>query len=228
MEKKLIIDDLTKLKVESIGCGYNGKCFRTQDWRVFKELFFKDEEERLKRLVGFSSDVFVFPETLVYSKKEFLGYLMRFVSGYKLVDLDNSESIRIFMYALLSVEREVIELTKNKIKINDSSHYNIIYTEDKRLEVIDTDFYDVCKSNEYLYRKNLINISFGTLAPFIGYREYNDFIDENLRKIYKYLCNGLIKPSEFLYELITEFERMCLECSTVGEFNRCLNIVRRD
>ena len=227
MEKKIILPNTDNLKITSLGCGCNGECFVTSDGRVYKELFFKDEEERLRKLVDFNSDVFIFPETLIYTESGFMGYLMRFVDGQELIKLNQDELVREFIYALLSVEKEVIELTKKKIKINDSSDYNIIYTKDKRIEVIDTDFYDVYKSDNNLYRKNLISISFGTLAPFIGYSKYNCFIDDRLRKLYKYLCDGLIKPSEFLYELTIEFEKMCLECSTVNEFNKCMELVRK-
>lgn len=232
MEKELIVSNTDGLKELSLGCGCNGECFLTKDGKVYKEFFFSDgtNDINIKLLCGLKSRVFVFPETLVYGSKNgnMLGYIMNYVSGKLLTDIDSDTLLRDYLYALLRVERETIELSKNHIKINDSSYYNIIYTNDNSLEIIDTDFYDVDSKEQYLYRKNMISISYGTLYPFIGYNKSIDFINERLNQLYFYLNGGLIRPSEFISEFMDEFESMGIQTNTIEEFNDSLKLVRKE
>ena len=128
--------------------GTTAECFLTKDKRVYKEFnktVLEKHYDNIIRLSDLEIDSFVFPQTLVFSEapshETIQGYLMRYSKGIDIAHVSSLVYMRDFLRALAKLEEDIKLLSKSKMDIYDLKGANVLYTNDNRIDVIDTDFY---------------------------------------------------------------------------------------
>ena len=212
-EKYIILNNLDELAKEKnyISEGENGICYRVGD-QVFK--LFKVKPlfiYFLKSIAQIDSKSLIFPNEFVYQNiyndANLKGYLMDFIEGTRLIDIDGLLNIKEFIIKLDLLEKEIKALTKEHgLLIRDIHPFNIILTLNNELKVIDNDN-DVINSLDDFYEnyKSNMNELGEAILPFI--LRGGDLISENVNKLYiECILQGKCKPSIVLYEAIKVIE----------------------
>ena len=213
--------------------GNNGTCYLTDFDMVYKEYLY--EYEYLKELEYLSyhkSDFVAFPEEFVFiaekEKNSLRGYLMKYIEGVTLDQLDEATKLRDVIYALNEFEREMLRLTMEGIIFTDLNQRNLIYTPDGLIKAVDTDLYDVTSDDDFkrLYRENLKELAATIISQFVRERSYkNGYMDELIRDCGAY---GKIRSSNLLEELSDEARKETKEeIETIGEFKRTLEMLKK-
>lgn len=190
--------------MKKIGSGKTANCYLTDEGRVYKEFYKKYFFfNKLESLSYYKSDLIVFPEELVYleanAAKELKGYLMRYIDGEKLINIDDAVKFKDFITSLDSFEREMFRLSRYGILFNDLNEENLMWTTDGQLKAVDTD-----------------------LSVPTGEDEFGNVGKENIKELAETI-NGLFKlGSEFKNPELNEAVLKCgafarMRCSTLLE-----------
>ena len=246
MYDKLPTDLTSGIKISN--SGYNAECFLITDpsseyyRKVFKKFINPTElahdiEQNYKKLLDIDSDVFVFPEELVYLNDILVGYIMRYVNGTELKKTSRDEYIRDYYNAIKEVEQSILyDATHNGVKTDDINPTNIIYTPEKKMKIVDTDFYDIddiyirdaediIRLGKENYREyNLCMLSYlfnGALfdCPEDFTKVYNDFM----------MCmKGNYPLSDLLMEAKIELERyLQTRCDKLSDLDKGFKLIKK-
>lgn len=213
--------------------GCNATCYLTNFGKVFKE--YPEEYSYLRELEFLSyyrSDFFAFPEEFVFlesdEKKSLRGYLMKYIEGTTIKNLDDAIRLRKFVSALSDFEREMLRLTTEGLLFNDLNQDNLIYTPDAMLKAVDTDLYDVTSDDDFgsMYKRNLKELAATIIAEFVGVNQFkNTYMRESIEKCGAY---GRLRSSSLLEILATEAEREIKEpIQTVGDLKTSLKLLKK-
>ena len=151
MEKmKFSGEDLAKLK--KLGAGAIAEVYKLSEELVLK-VFKKMEDDLLKEdamadKVGIENDTCVFPKSLAEIDGEYKGYVMQFIDGEMLGDVAKKIDFEVLIPAIQRAEKDIKELSKDKIMFADVNQGSLMWTKDNRIKVIDTDFFHKVKDKD--------------------------------------------------------------------------------
>ncbi len=204
-----------------LGHGFNASVYKLDEENVFKKFNYRGKfEESCKELMKLNSDTFVFPKELVYENHIFVGYIMDYIKGKTLNKINENENIYDFINQVKKCEYDVSTLSIYKYYIIDFKEENIMYTDDKQLKVIDTDYY-YKSNNKELFKDNLASYSVACLMPLMNVYKYN-FKDDRLNHIKRLLIEGRVKPSSYYMEVLSALSH---EVSTFKEAREELKLI---
>ena len=232
-EKYIIVDSLDDLTKNYIGEGKTGICYKI-DNKVFK--LFKAIPRfpgMVKALSELHSENFSFPDKFVYLNEydiKFLkGYLMNYMAGVKVSNIDEMTNMKELCLALDDLEKEIRNLTEEYgLLIKDLHRDNMLFTKDKKFKVLDTDLSVLNPYDEpiYNYRGNMQELGNCVLPLFMG---YNSFKNEKIEYLYD-LCTleAKAKPSRVLLETKDILENETKEeIVTLHDFKESIKLIRK-
>lgn len=238
METKLYFDKIPKeFKATYLGHGENGTCYRIGDTnKVYKEIGdISDIEKDYLFLLSQNSDIFVFPDQLVYLKKgdlnQLYGYTMEYIPGVPLGNIPQQCELESLFTELKKVEKEIKSFSERYIAVADFHFDNVFYQDNGKIRVIDTDLYHGYYDGELgdLISVNLIDYNACILNLF---RELSQitFTSQSLDDYYRLCyCRGKMYASDFLRELKNYLEIELKEkINTYGEMKKSLSLVKRN
>lgn len=213
--------------------GCNGVCYLTDFNMVYKE--YPCEYEYLRELEYLShhkSDFVAFPEEFIFltkdGKSSLRGYLMKYIEGITLDNLDEATKLREFICGLTAFEKEMLRLTTEGVIFTDLNQQNLIYTPDGLIKAVDTDLYDITSDDDFkrLYSENLKELAATIIAQFVGNDNFkNEQLTEYVRRCGAY---GRLRSSSLLEILAEEAEKEIKEqVETVGEFREVLRLLKK-
>ena len=232
MEKILIVDKLPKVYSSAFSSGLTAECFLMPDGHVYKRYFKHGKYTPfIKLFAGVENDTFIFPKQLIFLKEEtekrFKAVITRYIEGSTVEELSELTDLREFLNALNVFEKELLELSRRDVHITDIHSENIIYTKDKRLVAIDTDFYEFGAFYDIpdTYKENIKELANYTVCPKFC---LSDVRDPKLRRlISKCAARGEVKPSHVLEETKLAIERETKEeVKTLGDFNKGILLLK--
>ncbi len=189
-----------------IDSGCHGKIYKISDDKIFKYLDgINIFENNYEYLVSQSSLSFVFPDTLVYLRDKLVGYIAMYVDGISYKNMSTTVLLDDFLNTLVVLEEEIRKKSMDSMHFNDLIPDNIMWSNDKKLKVIDTDLYGYNNSFyelHELYFENLANSNLSILTKFFD--NYHFDIDSDILNKYFKLCmlEGRMGASKFLGYLI--------------------------
>ena len=230
--RKTIIDKQPEDLVKNLGHGVNAECFLTSEGRVFKR-FFKPwssqvDIQQMELLGGERSELFVFPEELliqIRENKEYLiGYMMKYVDGKMVSELDRTVKVREFVKALSDFEKELFNLSMHGVLMVD---INLMYSRLGKIIAIDTDLFEISYEDEsYILRENVKD-----LASLIIYRiiQVNSFKQSKLNEyVVRTGAEGRMRPSYLIDEITKSIEEATGETiSTFEDFDRGIQLIKK-
>lgn len=213
--------------------GYNATCYLTDFNMVYKEYPYEYEYLReLEYLSHYKSDFVAFPEEFIFLNKDgkpsLRGYLMKYIEGITLDQIDEATKIRDLVNALSQFEREMLRLTMEGVMFTDLNYKNLIYTPDSLIKAVDTDLYDVTYDDDFkrMYRENIKELAASIISQFVHAREFqNSRMGDLVRNCGAY---GIIKSSDLIEGLTEEAKKETKEeIETIGEFKRTLQMLKK-
>lgn len=232
MEKILIVDKLPETYTSAFSSGLTAECFLMPDGHVYKRYFKHGKYSTFMKLfVGVENDTFIFPKQLIFlneeTEKNFKGVFTRYIEGSTVEDLSELTNMRDFLNALDIFEKQLLELSRRDVHITDVHSENMIYTKDKRLVAIDTDFYEfeVFYDISNTYKENIKELANYMVCPKF---KLANIRDEKLRRlISRCAARGEVKPSHVLEEIKLDIERETKEeVKTLGDFNKGILLLK--
>lgn len=186
-----------------LGSGYNASVYKLDDNNVFKKFDKPNKfEYSCEYLSNYCSDAFIYPKELVYENGRFVGYIMDYIHGNTLDKIDENENIHKYIEEVKRKEYDVAGISAHKLFAIDFKAENIIYTDDKELIFIDTDYYFKYPKKD-LYQLNLTSFSFACLMPLLNiYHE--DFKSKRLNHYKELVKDGRMRASRFFNEVTDE------------------------
>ena len=156
---KLSSDEV--LKLQNLGRGACATVYRYDDDLVIKVFNEKGMElhdkESFSALVGVKNETCVFPESLVEVDGNFQGYAMQYVEGTELHNIAKELDFRKIIEAIQKVEEDLKTLASDKILFQDLNQGGIMWSNEGRIKIIDTDFFQKNEdiTEEQVYSHNL-------------------------------------------------------------------------
>ena len=213
--------------------GAIGTCYRIGNNEVFKKYHAEiSNYEDYRRLVGITSPSFAFPKKSIYLEKYgeeyFLGYIMDYIEGKRLSQLDGNIDIKDMFNKIDLLEKEIKLLVEQKnVIMYDLHEENLLVTPNNEIKVIDTDmftfgYYDIIDN----YKDNMRELGLTILHFFL--KDYK-FKSEKLQDYY-YRCifDGRVKPSYLLNEALLEMEKELKESiNTFNDLNRSIKLIKK-
>jgi len=117
--------------------------------------------QETSKLVGIKNDTFVLPQEIVTNEDgEVIGYILELVEGKAFIDdrVINHMDFATLKGAIVKVEKDLQQLSANKILCNDLNHKNIMWdSKNGYIKIIDTDSFVVNEdlTEEQIYEMNL-------------------------------------------------------------------------
>ena len=231
-ENYRIVDSLDSLTRLNIGEGQVGTCYKVNN-KVFKK--FKSIPRfpgLIMQLSNLHSKSFSFPEEFVYLNehdiKYLQGYLMKYVDGVKVTNISELTKMKELCHSLDSLEKEIRTLTEEEnLLVKDLHPDNVLYTDDGKFKVIDTDFCVTYPDDPvYMYRENMKELGNCMLPAFMG----DSNIDNSKVKYLYDLCvlDAKAKPSIVLNEAIEEIQKETKEeVISLHDFKEGMKLIRK-
>lgn len=237
MEKYLYFESIPQeYKNIYLGSGCSGDCYKIEGENlVYKE--FRGNPpcfSNYEILLGYHSNIFVFPESLIFLKTNNLfyslyGYIMKYIDGIDLSKLPLDTDINNLIKQLQLLEIEIREISFKRLNMCDISTLNMIYSEDKEIKVIDTDLYDLCLNDtiENLY-DNMLYYSSALICLFRG----ADYVSKKIISLNKEynscICEGRFLFSKYLIDLIDYLQNQSKkDINTYGDVKDAIELVRK-
>jgi len=237
MEKHLYFDKIPEeFRNKYLNSGYMGSCYKMENenfvYKEFREnISYKSQYETL---LNFNSDIFIFPETLIYLKTsetgyDLSGYLMKYIEGVDLIDLPSCANINNLLNQLKNIENEIKKLSLEGINMCDISTCNMIYSKDNEIKVIDTDLYDLCMNDifENLY-DNMLYYASALICLFRGAEEVSKKLTSLNKEYNLCVCEGRFLFSKYLINLVDYLqEQSKKDIKTYGDVKESIELVRK-
>ena len=213
-----------------LGEGIQGNCYLLDDNHVFK--YFKydyPDKEKIERLSELNSNLFMFPQRLVYLDGNLIGYIMPYVEGNNLSNIGGETLMKEFVSSVDNVEKESKSLAETSHLMVCNTHYkNVILDKKSRIKIIDTtDFiFDDYNEDYKIYRHSIKELSNAILYPL--FKSIN-IKDPKLEQYYlDAIIYGKCKSSYVLYEALNKMEKECgSEIKTYDDFEKGLRLIKR-
>lgn len=231
-ERYIVVNSLDGLTNNYLGEGLTGICYKV-DNKVFKKFKMIPRFPGLvKQLSMIHSDSFVFPNEFVYLNeydiKYLQGYLMSYIDGVSLKNINEIVNMKELCITLDNLEKEIKSLTeKDGLLIKDLHTENMLFTKDNKFKIIDT---DLCVINPYdtvyNYRENMKELGNCILPVLMG---NSDITNSKVKYMYD-LCTleSKAKPSKVLYEAIDCLEKETNEeIVTLHDFKENMKLIRK-
>ena len=198
---------------------------------VYKEIALPALEKYFIELEKLKSDVFVFPQELVYVKNVFMGYLMEFIQGVMIKNIDPNILIPELFAMFREVEKGIIDLTKQSVKIVDINVKNIIITPEKKMRVVDTDLFEVTSEDPYMIRLDNFTDYNDTIMDIVAkeiIRKFGSFMDRYIQEIYEACVYSEVSAS-YCLEKMKEYlqNRFGEELNTLDELKNALSLAAK-
>ena len=219
--------------MKKLGGGKMGTCYLTEDGKVYKEFYKKYYFfNKLKTLSYYESDLIAFPEELVFleanTARDLKGYLMQYVDGDKLINIEDAVRFKEFVTALDTFEREMFRLSRQGILFNDLNQENLIWTIDGKLKAVDTDLYDPTQDDEFgnAGKENIKELAETIIGQFrLGTNFKNQELNEAVLKCGAY---GRMRCSSLLEKFAEEGEKeQNKSIETIGDFNDSITLLKK-
>ena len=136
-------------------------------------------------------------------------YTMEFINNPNIILIEQTKEY--LLDIISSIEKDVITLTKNKIKIYDTHHRNIIFMENSA-KIIDIDLFS--KNNLISYKKLLLQNKKLLLYYIISTIEYE--LKKN--NMYTYLYETLFKYNDLINLSVTDYLDNLLNEGTIQDY----------
>lgn len=152
-------DDINEF--QNLGGGACATVYKFSDdlaIKIFKEKGMElHDEETFSKLVGVENDTCIFPKCRVDIDGQFQGYAMQYVNGTMLSDIIKSIDINTLIEAINKAEEDLKILATDKILLNDLNQGGLMWIDEGKIKIIDTDFFKQNKdiSEEQAYSHNL-------------------------------------------------------------------------
>lgn len=152
-------DDINEF--QNLGGGACATVYKFSDdlaIKIFKEKGMElHDEETFSKLVGVENDTCIFPKCRVDIDGQFQGYAMQYVNGTMLSDIIKSIDINTLIEAINKAEEDLKILATDKILLNDLNQGGLMWSDEGKIKIIDTDFFKQNKdiSEEQAYSHNL-------------------------------------------------------------------------
>ena len=221
-----------KMKRNRLGTPDDAEVYRINGTNlVYKEVEQPEHEQAYKDLSKIKSDVFMFPKELVYVKKKFIGYIMDFIQGVMIKDIDRNILIPELLAMLKEVERGIGSITLQHVSILDINKKNIIITPDRHMKVIDTDMYDIVSDDvEWLIHENFNDYNDTIMAIVIRdiVKGFSEFIDWQLQLAYDSCVNCEISASVCIEHMLDYLQnKLGEEICTLNELQKALSLAAK-
>ena len=211
-----------------IGKGQNATCYLVNS-RVLKE-YNKPSNNKIfnnniLKLSTFSNNTFIFPDEVVFENDNLLKYYMEYIDGEKIYNINKLTKIDNYINAIKIVEYDTSSISIQKIMIRDCGLNNTLYTGDNKIYFVDTDFYITNCNKKDIFSRNLFNVSYSLLYPFLDI--YNVFfISQKLNHYLKLVKQGKMLPSYFLSEVKYLIEKQIEnKLNNLEDFKDSFNII---
>ena len=197
-------------KKEYIDKGYHSRCYDIGNNRVLK-LFNNcmplSEIDNFKYLLQYKNESFLFPFDFIFDEEKFYGYITQKSLGKKICENFSSLDIEKLSTHSVVLEHNIKKVSEGKILLYDLNETNILYDGEK-LEVIDSDFYDIDVKMplEEIQKRNLNDYKTTILPLFIYNIGYIKKTKNILKKIIKYEYMN-IKASDAIIGIKEEMEK---------------------
>jgi hypothetical protein len=198
---------------------------------VYKEIAKPEDEDFYKELATVKNDVFVFPKELVYVKEKLVGYVMDFIQGVMIKNIDPNILVPELYAILREIEKGIAGITKRGISILDINDKNIIITPEKHARVVDGDSYSfVSEEPEYLIYQNWNDYN-DTIMRVIAkdiIDKFGRFIDGQLQALYDASVYCEI-PASVCFNMMLNYlqNKLGEEIHTLDEFKKALSLVQK-
>ena len=221
----------SNLKQKYIGSGTYGRVYKTSDNRVYKQFKYPNQSHDhviLMHDLGLEvpSDIFVFPEDLVFKKEKLMGYLTRFINGNSFDYMRQDIKLSDLISELKRLEREVVVYSSMKVYLSDFHQGNLFFGDDNKTYVLDTDdfFYYSSDNESNTLERNLVQISYpiinGVLDGQISFKNKKLNYDKNTCFL------GGILSSDFINEVINELSLYSeSDIETVGDLQEGISLI---
>ena len=240
-------DDINEF--QNLGGGACATVYKFSDdlaIKIFKEKGMElHDEETFSKLVGVENDTCIFPKCRVDLDGKFQGYAMQYVNGSMLSDIIKSIDINALIEAINKAEEDLKILATNKILLNDLNQGGLMWSDERKIKIIDTDFFKQNKdiSEEQAYSHNLesfnsmIEMELGILSGQTNI--VIDFLQSNdeYSKLYMdYMLSSLkgntMSVTELLSKALEIFKsEFGIDVSNINEMEKFLkenNLVKQD
>ncbi|MCI7083283.1 MAG: hypothetical protein MR938_01040 [Tenericutes bacterium] len=237
MAEKIILDKIPEeYMVKSLGKGASAECFLTSEGHAFKKFNSTKDIDSFYNIFAskeyYKSDIFVFPHTFVFLGKEepvnFVGYLMKYIDGVKLQDLESNILIRDLMSAIRQIEIEMKRLTLQGLMFNDLNSRNILFQTIHTPRVVDTDLYEGTYNDMFgdMFKENIKELAETIICSVVGYDELES--EKMNRYIYQCGCYGMMLPSLLMSELLDYAEStLGIKIETYGDYKNSMKLLRK-
>lgn len=228
-EKSVYIESLGDEYLKHfIGHGCCADCFMINDSEVFKMMRFPSNYDSVYKNSKYISDTFVFPKKLVFSKKDnsYLGYIMDYVNGVTIRNLEGNTNIYDYIRAIKKVEEDIAKMSNYKVDLVDISPNNVMYTKDSSIKIIDTDFYNHDVNSNKLYSHNIHRLNKSVTEPIFDIYEYR-FMNDKIKQETRKLIETKILVSDYINMLCEEIDKRDLEVNNIDDCKKGLRLLRR-
>lgn len=236
MANKIILDEIPNdFMIKSLGSGVSAECFLTSDNKAFKKFYGSNLGSMYKHLTTkdrHKSDIFVFPKTYVFQYNDdpdnFIGYLMEYIDGQKLSELESTTLLRDIISMVSMIEKDMKRLTYEGLMFTDLNTNNIIFKKDKTPKIVDTDLYESTYDDFFgeMYRENIKELSSSIISDVIrgGFTESHDLNGYILDS----LVHGSVLPSNVLEEVMLYIKsKTGIDVKTYEEYKNGLKLIKK-
>ena len=149
-------------KIEFIGAGTEGYCYKTPDKLVLKHLcgaaYEPKTKEELLQFKNIAIKNYVFAQALVYIKDEIVGALMPYITGRTLENGLYNVQLKILIKAFNELVIATKKLSNYGVSVLDVCDINMIYNRG-RFYLIDTlNYYKSDAKEELIFKENMFRI----------------------------------------------------------------------
>lgn len=201
--------------------GSYGRCYHYGNGFVLKQMKLTGEDalseydrdmitKNLKDLVGIKNNTFVFPTSLYLENNYISSYLMPYISGICLDDYPENINVKELLESLGYVYEDIINISNMGILSSDLLPRNMILDNDKKIKIIDVDFYSKFAhfNKDKILASNLSNFNYGILGYLMEYLPDRELMPKHVAEFLSSLlnkcCNGkdlkqIISTTDMVY-----------------------------
>lgn len=204
-------------QLQNLGGGACATVYKFSDdlaLKIFKEKGIElHDEETFSKLVGVENETCIFPKCRVKIDGQFQGYAMQYVNGSMLADTIKNIDLKTLIEAIQEAEKDLRLLATDKILINDLNQGGLMWSNEGKIKVIDTDFFqkneDITEEQAYSHNlesfNSMIEMELGILSGQTNI--LIDFLQSNAEynKLYMdYMLSSLKGDNMSVTELLSK------------------------